>query len=72
MPVNGVLRFGLMAKRRKVSTGVEQPPMPAYGQPMLRLQPDAPGARWARLGLRVIMVAWLVVMAIYVAGVLVH
>jgi hypothetical protein len=61
-----------MAKRTKMPTGVQEPPMPAYGQPMLRLQRGAPGARWARLGLRVIVIACLVVMAVYVVGVAVH
>jgi hypothetical protein len=38
--------------------------MPAYGRPMLRLQRDAPGARWARLALRVVDIAGLVGAAI--------
>ncbi|HEX4493606.1 MAG TPA: hypothetical protein VH914_20555 [Acidimicrobiia bacterium] len=61
-----------MAKRTKMPTGVQPPPMPAYGQPMLRLQRDAPGARWARLALRVVVVGGLVAMTIELVARLVH
>jgi hypothetical protein len=58
-------KISVMAKRTKMPTGVEQQPMPAYGQPMLRLQRDAPGARWARLGLRAIVLASVVAAVAY-------